>query len=338
MATGAERSLLERRLIIVTGKGGTGKTTVAAALGLAAAERGRRVLLVEVGPHEHLARLFAPDAPPVGYGGRELRPGLTAMRIDPFEAMAEYLSLQVGARSLVDLGLRNQAFRQMLQGAPGWRELITLGKIWHLEQMKRPNGSPLYDLIVVDAPATGHGVTFLDVPRVVHSAVHAGPLGRNAGLVEELVRDPDRTLLLPVTLAEELPAQESGELVARVREELEIAVDRIVINAVAKRPFPTELEGLDRRLAALPAELSLQRLPTPAVMAECASYLASRYALNRTYLGVIAKRTALPVVCLPFLAGGLQRPGALRQLSQALFEPPSNRHAAEDVPETERVQ
>jgi len=160
----SSRPLLERRLIIVTGKGGTGKTTVAAALADAARRRGQRVLLAETAPLEAAARLFEPHPAPLGYTGRSLRPGLHAMRIDPHEALAEYLGLQIGFRALTERLLRTQTFQQLLEAAPGWRELIILGKIWHLEQKREANGRPTWDLVVVDAPATGHGLTFLDVP------------------------------------------------------------------------------------------------------------------------------------------------------------------------------
>ena len=128
---------------------------------------------------------------------------------------------------------------------------MTLGKVWHLEQA-REGGRPRFDLLVVDAPATGHGLTFLDVPRVVVSAIRSGPLRRHARWVEELVRDPERTLLLPVALGEELPARETAELVTRLREQVGVALDRVVVNAMQPAPFPPELPDLDRRLAALP--------------------------------------------------------------------------------------
>src|SRR3990172_6110912 len=156
------RPILERRLVIVTGKGGTGKTAVAAALAVAAARSGLRVLVAEVSPDEQIPRRLAPGSPDSGYAGREIRPGLTSMQIDPFEALAEYLGLQIGTQAIVRRVLATQAFRQLMNAAPGWRELITLGKIWHLAQM-RSGSRPRYDLIVVDAPATGHGVAFLRV-------------------------------------------------------------------------------------------------------------------------------------------------------------------------------
>ena len=112
MTADAPRSLLERRLVIVTGKGGTGKTTVSAALALGAASAGRRVLVVEVGAHEQITGLLEPGGPPAGYEGREILAGLRAMRIDPFEALAEYFGLQLGFRQPVDWVFRNRAFRR----------------------------------------------------------------------------------------------------------------------------------------------------------------------------------------------------------------------------------
>jgi hypothetical protein len=244
------------------------------------------------------------------------------MRIEPFAAVAEYLGLQLGSRAPVEMVLRNRGLRQLLEGAPGWRELITLGKIWHLEQTRGPKGAPLYDLIVVDAPATGHGVTFLDVPRVVHSAVRSGPLSRNAALVEALMRDPDKTLLLPVCLPEELPVRETADLIQRVRERVGTAMDRVVVNAVPSRPLPESLMDLDQRLTALPRRLGLVALPEPPVLAACVAHLVSRYALAARHLALVTERTGLPRVHLPFVAGGLHRPGALARIGRALLTRP----------------
>jgi anion-transporting ArsA/GET3 family ATPase len=318
----APAALLDRRLVIVTGKGGTGKTTVAATLAAAAAAAGRRVLVAEVGPDEHLRGVLAPGSRPVGYEGREVAKGLRAMRIDPYEALAEYLGLQIGLRGLVRRVLANAAFRQLMDASPGWRELITLGKIWHLEQMAAKDGSPRFDLIVVDAPATGHGLTFLDVPRVVGQAVRGGPLRRHAGWVEAMVRDRQRTVLLPVALAEELPARETAELVGRVREQVGVAVDRVVVNAVTPAPFPPGLADLDERLARLPASLDLPGAPPPRVLAACAAQLRSRHELNQRWTDEIERATGLPVVVLPRLARGVCGPDDLALLAPALLAPP----------------
>ncbi|MGH0038117.1 MAG: ArsA family ATPase [Myxococcota bacterium] len=314
--------LIERRLVIVTGKGGTGKTTVAAALGLAAARSGKRVLLAEMGRDEHLASLIAPDTGPVGYEGRELAPGLRVMRIDPFAALSEYLGLQLGGRALVDATFRQRGFRQLMEASPGWRELITLGKVWHLEQQTDARGARLYDLIIVDAPATGHGVTFLDVPRVVVSAVSTGPLRRHSEWVAQMIRDQERTLLLPVALAEELPVRETTELVARVRDEIGIAVDRVVVNAIIDAPFPAEFADLPERLARIPGDAPLARLPAPGELAHCAAYLASRHALNQEYRRELGRTTGLPAISLPYLPRGIRGPADLETLAAPLLAAP----------------
>jgi len=311
---GGLRPLLDRRLLVVTGKGGTGKTTVAAALALAAAARGRRVLAVETGREENLPRLLGHRGGEVGYAGAETPAGPWVLRIEPYAALAEYLNVRLGVPAVVARLLRQRGFRQLMDAAPGWRELVTLGKVWHLEQA-RENGRPRFDWIVVDAPATGHGLTFLDVPRVVGSAIRSGPLRRHARWVEDLVRDPERTLLLPVALAEELPARETRELVARLRDQVGVALDRVIVNAVAEPPFPPDLPDLDRRLAALASTPG----PKPSVWAACAAHLAARAELNRHFLGEIAADTRLPVVPIPLLASGVRGPEDLAKLAVPLL-------------------
>ena len=293
-----------------------------AALALAAARKGLRVLAIEVGRDEHIPRLLVPNAAPVGHAGRSLLPGLTVLRVDPFEALAEYLSLQVKVRSLVQLVVGNRGFRQLMNASPGWRELITLGKIWHLEQSLEPDGRPRFDLLIVDAPATGHGLTFLDVPRVVVSAVRTGPLRQHTEEVERLIEDPTRTVLLPVTLAEELPTRETVELVTRVREGVGVAIDRVVVNAMVPAPFPPGLERLDECLARLPADADLGELPEPAALAACAAFLRARHELGRTYTAQLAAQTGLPLVELPYLSRGVRDREDLATLGAALLEIP----------------
>jgi anion-transporting ArsA/GET3 family ATPase len=320
VAPSLPRPLADRRLVIVTGKGGTGKTTVSAALAVSAAREGRRVLVAEVARDSQVARILDPGGAPVGYAPRPVRPGIEVMRIDPFEALAEYLGLQLRVHRIVERIVANPGFRQLMEASPGWRELITLGKVWHLEQM-REDGRPRYDLLVVDAPATGHGMTFLDVPRVVVSAVRAGPLREHTSRVEALIADAERTLLLPVALAEELPARETVELVERVRSQLSIHVDRVVVNAVHASPFPEGLDDLDRRLAALPSDLGFDTLPPPPVLSACAAHLRARHELNRRYVREIAAKTGLPVVSLPYLRRGIDGPHAVDALAARLEGP-----------------
>ncbi|HKA16325.1 MAG TPA: ArsA-related P-loop ATPase [Myxococcota bacterium] len=310
--------LAHRRLVIVTGKGGTGKTTVSAALALGAAARGKRVLVAAVDPDARLAALLAPRPAPLTYQPALARPNVWACHIEPFEALGEYLGIQLGTRRLVDPILRQRGFRQLLLASPGWRELITLGKVWHFEQMQ-DRGHPRFDLIVVDAPATGHSLTFLDVPRVVVSAVRAGPLRHHTERVEALIEDRRRTLLLPVAIAEELPARETVELVARARRELGVAIERVVVNAVHEPPYPDDLADLDQRLAALPADAALGGLPPPRVLSACGSAIRARAELNRHHARAIAQETGLPTVTLPYLRDGLRGPDDAAQLAAPLF-------------------
>ena len=170
----ALETLLERRLLLITGKGGTGKSTLAVAIARLAARRGLETVVVELGDETTLPPLLTdrPEEFPEGDGRNPVAvaPHLHTLRIRPLEALTEYLELQIPIRPMVHLLTRNAAFRRLLEAAPGWRDLITLGKLWHLESL-RDDGRPRWDLIVVDAPATGHGLSFLSIPGVVLETV-----------------------------------------------------------------------------------------------------------------------------------------------------------------------
>jgi len=331
MSETPESDLLDCRLVIVTGKGGCGKTTIAAALALGAAENGKRVALVEMGRDEHLHGVLAPGSAPVGYEGREIYPSLHVLHVDPFAALAEYLSLQIGMEALVKKGLDQPAFQQLLAAAPGWRELITLGKIGHLENLGRDRGRLEYDLVVVDAPASGHGLTFLDVPRVVQSAIKSGPLRRRARDVETLIQDKTRTRLLPVSLAEELPVRETTELIDRVRAEIGTPIDRVVINRTVERPFPERLKNLEASLAALPGDHALGSLPAPSVLAKCCASEQARFELNHHYVEELARSVSLPLVSVRDVPGGVSDADDLRRVARDLLDGPSSNTRASDL-------
>jgi len=316
--TSACRSLLDHRLIVVTGKGGVGKTTVACALAEAARRAGKRVLLAETDPIESVAFRFEAQPAPLGYAGRPLRPGLHALRLDPHEALADYVRLQTGLGAVTDRILQMEIFQQLLEAAPGWRELIILGKVWHLEQKRDDHGEPLYDVLIVDAPATGHGLAFLDVPRVVQQSVRAGPLSRHASWVEELVHDRERTLLLPVTLPEELPVTETAELIERARNEIDIAVDRIIVNKLPLHPAA----GLAQALAQIPEDLAFESLPPVSHLRKIVEHAHHRDALARTQRARVSSLCQLPVVDLPNFPSGFSAHSGWAEHSQTLLSAP----------------
>src|SRR5204863_2002144 len=203
--------LLDKRLVLVTGKGGVGKTTVAAALGLKAASRGRRTILCEVAQQERLPALFG--GRPAGHSEHELAPGLSAMSIDPERAKEEWLRYELRSNALAGLLGHSRLFHYLTAAAPGLTELVTIGKVWELAQLQRKTAqaSP-YDLVIVDSPATGHGVAMLRAPRTFSEVARVGPIHRQAGKIHSFLADPAATGVLTVALPEEMPVNETLEL------------------------------------------------------------------------------------------------------------------------------
>jgi len=315
-------SLLERRLLIVTGKGGTGKTTLAAALARLAARRGRSTLAVEVGRTRALPRLlWSADGPPPEDDGRTLAPmgpSLSTLRIVPETALAEYLELQLPLRAGLATLLGSGGLRRLLDAAPGWRELITLGKIWHLTSLT-DDTRPRYDLVVVDAPATGHGLSLLSVPDVVVDTVRLGPLRRHTERVRDLLHDSEQTLVLPITLAEELPVRETLELRQRLTE-LGVGLGPVFANGL--EPSIPRAASLLAALRDLPANIDLSPLPAPANLAEIISHAARRQSLQGEFLTELASGIAGEaddaIVELPLAPEGIDDAHACAEFSEVL--------------------
>jgi anion-transporting ArsA/GET3 family ATPase len=205
----ADMSLYDKRLVIVSGKGGVGKSTVSAAIGMAAAARGRQTLLVEVASQERMSLLFDQGGP-IGYHVTPVYPGLDAFSVDPQKALEEYLVSQLKVRAIVERLVANAGFGHVTAAAPGLRELVTLAKIRSLLEHGR------HDFVVCDAPATGHGLGFLKVPRTFMRVAPVGPVHTRAVWVAELLEDPAQTAVVLVTTPEELPVTETLEAIADV--------------------------------------------------------------------------------------------------------------------------
>jgi anion-transporting ArsA/GET3 family ATPase len=230
--------VLAKRLLFVTGKGGVGKTTVAAALGVLAARAGRRTLVAEVARRDDVSRTLAGEPAPEEGGEVELSPGLHWTTIEPQGAMEEYLADQLPVRALADLLVSSRAFTYFAAATPGLRELLMVGKLWELSQPRRrtPGAEP-YDLVVVDAPATGHGLAYLAAPRTFADTARVGPIARQARTIHEMLSDPRRTGVIAVTTPDETPVAEALALHRELPRQLGLALERIVVNAVHPRRF-----------------------------------------------------------------------------------------------------
>jgi anion-transporting ArsA/GET3 family ATPase len=233
-------SLLERKLIVVTGKGGAGKSTIAGALGLVGARRGRRTLVVEVGERDHLAALYGVAVQP----GEEveLEPGLWTLSLDPDRALIEWVR-DLGGRLSARVLASSSSFQYFAAAAPGAKELVGLVK---LHDLCAAGHGDRYDLIVLDAPATGHALAMLAAPDTFTAIVPGGPLARRADQVREMLADPRISGYVAVAPATELAVSETVELERGLRERRGRDLDAVVVNGtIARRFTAAELARLD---------------------------------------------------------------------------------------------
>lgn len=215
-------------LHIVLGKGGVGKSTVAAAVALSAAKRGAQVLAIELSPPAGLARLLgvSPIAPGQAV---EAHPGVWLSFFDGEAALAEYLLQTFGLRRLLNRVFAHPVYRAFASAAPGLKELMAIGKVRD-EVRKRRLGGPLWDTVVVDAGASGHALQYLRMPQAAAGAFGGGLVRGQSVAIDTMLRDPDRTALHVVALPEEMPLAEAEEVIEVLRHELNMPVARLVIN------------------------------------------------------------------------------------------------------------
>jgi anion-transporting ArsA/GET3 family ATPase len=288
-------SLLDKRLVLVTGKGGVGKTTVAAALGLAAARQGKRVVVCEVTGQNRTA---------------ELVPELTTVSVDPERAKQEWLQYQLKSRTLAGALGGSGLFQYLTAAAPGLTELVTMGKVWDLAQIEPRSGGRAYDLAIVDAPATGHGLAMLRAPSTYARIARVGPVGRHAERIDAFVRDPAQTGVLTVALPEEMPVNETVEFERALRRELGMSVDTIVVNALHPSRFNAEEAA---RLDGTDGGDKLARAAIDAALSEHRRARGEHAQVRRVRRG-----TSAPVVTLPRLFEPELRREHVEQLSVEL--------------------
>jgi len=302
---------LARPLILVEGKGGVGKTTCAAALGLALARRGARTLVVELVQKGHVAELFGRT--PSTRAPVQVAPGLYTQVFAPEACLEEYALLKLHFRAAYRLIFQNAVVRALTRLVPALDELLVIGK---LEHTVRTGG---WDHVVVDAPVTGEGILLFLLPRVITEAVGGGPLHDDAARIRKMLEDPARTVMHLVTLAEELPAEETEDLYRTVREQVGIPLGALLVD----RLFPPRLE---KGLGDLLSDLARQS-PGESGLADARAvlrFMDARRTHQEKYLTRLAQRVPLKTVELEEVFDATDEAGVVSALASRLGAAPSD--------------
>jgi anion-transporting ArsA/GET3 family ATPase len=310
------QEFLAPKILIVSGKGGVGKTTVAAALALMAVRNGRKVCIAEVDRKGTLARLLGTSE--LDYEPREILPDLYGLNIIPEESLAEYLRVQYHMKRISKIFLSTHFVDFITGAAPGLKDILVLGKIWYLEQNKGAGPRHDFDTIIVDAPAAGHMLTFLSAPIGLSDAVRVGPVRRQSDWLIQMLRDPKRCRVHFVTLAEEMPVNETLETAGVVQDRLRIDQGPLMANQIYTELFTDkeirQVEEADDKLVedllleARGVGLNLEGQELRALF-KYAMFINSRREIQLSYLKTLKSKTDEPVLELPFLfSAGLALP------------------------------
>lgn len=306
-------NLYSKRFVLFSGKGGVGKSTIASAFALSCARRGERTLLMEMNTQDKVSAMFGVDT--VGTEITEIEPNLFAVNVTPAAAMEEYAVMMLKVRVIYRAIFENRIMRAFLRAIPGLNELVMLGKAY-FHVTEEANGRPVWDKIVLDAPATGHGIFLLQIPHVIMSILSSGHMFEEAQKISDLMRDPEITVLNLVTLAEEMPVNETAMLLERVSQEIGMPMGLVIANGLYGRQFSEE------ELALLEAAQKDVREPAISRMIDAARFRVQRATLQKKYLREIDQTIKLPRLDVPFIFVPQMNSEALAQIAKA-FSPSS---------------
>ena len=298
----------ERRLILVVGKGGVGRSTVAAAIAGQLAARGKKTLLFETNANDRFGSYF--DKPPVGEKVTQLATNLYAVNTNPASALAEYGLMILKFKSVYEMVFENRVTRAFLRAIPGLDDYALLGKAWfHTEETSR--GKPVWDTVVFDMPASGHSISMLRIPQVITDTVPEGPLTRDARTIKDLLADPKRTAAVLVTLAEEMPVNETANLEAELTGDIGISVDRVIMNALYPESFSkAELKQVKKLASSDDEEVR--------AAGRAGASQATRAAAQREQLTRLEELVKTDVSTLPFIFKPELDLKAARQLAEEI--------------------
>ncbi len=302
-------ALDQRRFLFITGKGGVGKTTVTAALARSIAGRGRRVLIAATDQKERISALFGTS--PLDTRIRVIADNIHAVRITPDVAMSEYGEMILKSKAVYGAVFDNKYVRSFFKAVPGLYEWAVLGKAWYHAVEELPDGSPRFDVVLFDAPATGHGLDMLRVPKVIVEIVPPGLLRRDAERAWKMFQNPAESGVVVVTLPEDMPTNETLELLDVLRGELRLPIAKLVINGVLEPLF----SHAERTLLLEPRELDRARPGDEAIA--CGVRRSIRERVQEESL-VRLEAVDADVVRLPLLLGDAAAPEAIVELSRYL--------------------
>jgi anion-transporting ArsA/GET3 family ATPase len=303
-----------RRFIIVTGKGGVGKTTVCAALAMHHAQHGKRVLVAMCNAKERLSVMLGCDL--IGPEVLAAAPNIWAVNINPERALEDYGLMTLKSKTLFKLLFDNRYVRTFLSAVPGMHEWAMLGKAWWHTTEADALGALKYDVVILDAPATGHGLDMLRVPKVILDVVPPGLLRRDAEKAWALFQDPKACAVVLVTLPEEMPTSETIELAAALGQ-MKLPIAKVVVNGVLPPLFSHDERAVLERVVRADAPVDeAGEAGEAALMA--GRHRATRERVQAESLARLGRELPVSPSFLPLLFEDAAHPGAIRELAKRI--------------------